>query len=105
MSKCIYCKTPVKENNVCSVCEQEAIQLSLDLKDKQSPHRIPVTWEVYGIIEIDNPNITLDEAIEMVKRDSNEEGQPFALPTDSDYVDGSFRVSEDQIEHIMLYQK
>ena len=30
----------------------------------------------------------------MVKRDEDQNGEPFDLPTDPDYADGSFRLSE-----------
>jgi hypothetical protein len=54
--------------------------------------RVPVTWEVYGLLEVEAE--TLEEAVEMVKRDEDQNGEPFDLPTDSDYVEGSFRLSE-----------
>ena len=54
--------------------------------------RIPVTWEVYALLEVEAE--TLEEAIEMVKRDEDQNGEPFALPTDPDYGVGSFRLSE-----------
>jgi len=52
--------------------------------------RVPVTWEVYGLLEVEAE--TLEEAIEMVKRGEDQNGEPFDLPTDPDYGFGSFRL-------------
>jgi len=50
------------------------------------PFKIPVTWEVYGTIEVYADS--LDEAIE--KFDNHETEDGYSLPIESDYVDGSF---------------
>lgn len=47
--------------------------------------KIPVTWEVYGVVEIEAE--TLDEAIKIFDDTEDQIG----LPTDWDYVDASFR--------------
>ena len=54
---------------------------------------IPVTWEVYGTVYVDAN--TLDEAV-IIARD--DDGQ-IPIP-EVDYVDGSWRISEDDKEEI-----
>ena len=50
--------------------------------------KIPVTWEVCGYVYVDAD--TLVEAMETARDDEG----VFPLPTESDYVDGSWRLSE-----------
>ena len=59
--------------------------------------KIPVTWEVCGIVEVKAD--TLEEAMETVRDDDSIE-----LPKDNDYVDGSFCLSTDDEDAVMLYQ-
>lgn len=47
--------------------------------------KIPVTWEVYGVVEIEAE--TLSEAVDIFDDTEDQIG----LPTDWDYVDASFR--------------
>lgn len=54
--------------------------------------KVPVEWKVFATMEVEAE--TLEEAVEMVKRDEDQNGEPFELPIDPDYVDGSFRLSE-----------
>lgn len=49
--------------------------------------KIPVGWEVYATIEVEAE--TLEEAIEIARDDDGE----IPLPTDADYVDGSWQVN------------
>ena len=56
--------------------------------------KIPVTWEVSGFVEIEAK--TLEEAIEVAKDDED----IIPLPAESDYVDGSWRVTEEDLEII-----
>ena len=49
---------------------------------------IPVTWEVCGYVYVDAD--TLVEAMETARDDEG----VIPLPTESDYVDGSWRLSE-----------
>ena len=56
--------------------------------------KIPVTWEVYGTVEVEAN--TLEEAIDIAR---DEEGA-LPLPDESDYVDGSWRVTEEDAEAI-----
>ena len=58
--------------------------------------KIPVSWEVYGEIEIEAE--TLEEAIEIFDK-NEDEGFGYSLPLDNDYVSGSFeRESVDFIQ-------
>lgn len=50
--------------------------------------KIPVTWEVCGYVYVDAD--TLVEAMETARDDEG----IIPLPTESDYVDGSWRLSE-----------
>lgn len=52
--------------------------------------KIPVTWEVYGVVEIEAE--TLDEAIKIFDDTEDQIG----LPTDWDYVDASFRREDEE---------
>lgn len=56
--------------------------------------KVPVTWEVCGFVEIEAK--TLEEAIEFAKDDEG----VIPLPEESDYVDGSWRVTEEDVEII-----
>ena len=53
---------------------------------------IPVTWEVYGRIVIEAN--TLEEAMEKARDDEG----VIPLPDENDYVDGSWRVTEEDVE-------
>lgn len=53
-------------------------------------YKIPVTWEVYGVMEIEASS--LEEAIRKAEEDDA------SLPTDSSYVEGSLEVNEDIID-------
>lgn len=54
--------------------------------------KIPVTWEVCGIVEVEA--CTLEDAIE---RFDNGYGDMCGLPRDSEYIDGSFRRACDDL--------
>lgn len=53
---------------------------------------IPVTWELYSRVYITAD--TLEEAMEIAKDDEG----VIPLPTDADYVDGSWRITEEDVE-------
>ena len=53
--------------------------------------KIPVTWEVYGIVEIEAES--LDEAIKIFDETEDE----ISLPLDSEYIDGSFKREDYEI--------
>lgn len=52
--------------------------------------KIPVTWEVFGIVEIEAKS--LDEAIQIF----DETQDDIALPLESDYVEASFRREDEE---------
>ena len=67
----------------------------MDKKAKNLPEwRIPVTWSVCGYVKI--PAATLEEAMEIAK----DEDGIISLPDDSDYVDGSWELSETDVENV-----
>ena len=57
-----------------------------------SKQRIAVTWEMYGYVEIEADS--LEEAMEKFE----DESDFIKLPVNGDYVDGSFRLSTDDVE-------
>lgn len=56
--------------------------------------KIPVTWEVYGTVEVEVETNSPEEALYNAK-EIEYQGEGFALPIDSEYIDGSFRIDED----------
>ena len=58
--------------------------------------RIPVTWEVCGTVNVEAD--TLEEAIEIARDDDGN----IPLP-DGDYVDGSWRLSEEDEDFVREY--
>jgi len=62
-------------------------------------YKLPVTWEVYGFVKIEANSI--EEAIEIFNRESDH----IELPEDSEYVDGSFELSSDEPDYVMLFNK
>lgn len=59
--------------------------------------RLPVTWEVCGFVEVEAESV--EEAIEAFERDIDH----IPLPDDSEYVDGSFGLTDPSVEFIALY--
>ena len=57
--------------------------------------RLPVTWEVCGFVNVEA------ESLEEAVQDFNENVDEYELP-DPEYVDGSFRLTEDNIEVLKL---
>ena len=55
-------------------------------------YEIPCAWEVYGTVEVSADS--LEEAIEKVEADD------FPLPSNFNYVDGSFEVDRDVVEEM-----
>lgn len=67
----------------------------MDEKAKNLPEwRIPVTWSVCGYVKI--PAATLEEAMEIAK----DEDGVIPLPDENDYVDGSWELSETDVENV-----
>ena len=61
--------------------------------------RLPVTWESSGFVDIEAE--TIEVAIEYF----NNNVDRIPLPYDSEYVDGSFLLSSNEVEFIELYNK
>ena len=59
--------------------------------------KLPVSWEVCGFVEVEADSI--DDAMDIFKETSDE----IPLPTDADYVDGSFDLSCYEPEVIQVY--
>ncbi len=56
--------------------------------------KVPVTWSMCGFVEIDAD--TMEEAMEKFNKNSDY----IKLPTDGEYVDGSFELSSDDAEEM-----
>ena len=70
------------------------------MSDTLKTWKIPVTWEMYGTVEV--KAATIADAIKEFLRIENET-EGFSLPTDGEYSDGSFQLStEDEDELIYL---
>jgi hypothetical protein len=59
---------------------------------KTRTFRIPVVWEMNGIIKVEAENIK--NAIRMVNEDRDMEGVQFDLPDEQNYSEGSFMVCD-----------
>lgn len=56
--------------------------------------RVPVTWECYGVVEVEVPdNLPKEKAIEMAIEIAG--GDEIPLPDDWDYVDGSWKADDE----------
>lgn len=55
-------------------------------------YKIPVTWEVYGFVEVEAE--TAQEALKLANEKEASDNS-FDLPTDSDYVENSFAIEQD----------
>ena len=60
--------------------------------------KLPVTWEAFGIVEIEANSI--EEAVNYF----NENSDYINMPKNSEYVDGSFRLSESDPDFIKMFQ-
>ena len=60
--------------------------------------KLPVTWEAFGIVEIEANSI--EEAVNYF----NETSDYLNMIENSEYVDGSFRLSESDPDFIKLFQ-
>lgn len=58
--------------------------------------KLPVTWEVYGFVEIEAE--TIEEAIEYFDENSDD----ISLPN-GEYVDGSFNLTDREVEFIECF--
>lgn len=56
--------------------------------------RVAVTWQMCGFVEIEAD--TMEDAMDKF----NEESDHIKLPTDGEYVDGSFELSSDDVDEM-----
>lgn len=63
--------------------------------------KIPVTWESYGVVEIEADSV--EQALQIFKETEDD----IALPADWDYVDSSFRLSyeDDVLKELIAYNE
>ena len=64
------------------------------MQEKTKEWKIPVCWEVFSTVNV--RAATLEEALRYVREDPDD----MPLPTDTDYIDGSFGPSMDDVEEI-----
>jgi hypothetical protein len=64
------------------------------MKGKGDYMKVAVTWEMCGYVDIDAD--TMEEAMEKFDRESDY----IKLPTNGEYVDGSFQLSSDDVEEM-----
>ena len=57
--------------------------------------KVAVTWEVCGYVDIPKAK-TVQEAMEIF----NKESDYIKLPTNGEYIDGSFQLSTDDVEEM-----
>lgn len=78
----------------CSQAENDVYESMIYdfLRDHLKKFKVPVTWEMYGTVEVYAENA---EKANLYVRDNPDE---FGLPINKDYVDDSFRLSSDNLE-------
>lgn len=88
INSCQDCIYNTEYENVNGVCMRKKIW------------KVPVVWEMFGNVEVEAKS--LEEAIKMVQRDEDAEGNPFSLPTEDYYIEDSFRVefTNDELEDL-----
>lgn len=79
-------------------CKDIAKDVELPIYETEKPsrkkQRVAVTYEVCGYIEVEGE--TMQEAMENFKKNI----EFIALPTDVEYVDGSFQLSSNDVEEM-----
>ena len=87
--------------------ELEGFETTLDLvlyfeegkHCKRTFYSIPVTWEVYGRVVVEASS--KEEALKKFHEIENNDEGGFELPQEQHYVDGSFRLSDDDEEELL----
>lgn len=62
------------------------------MKGKGDYMKVAVTWEMSGYVDIKADS--MEDAMEKFKKENDD----IDLPTDGEYVDGSFQLSSDDVE-------
>jgi len=65
------------------------------MADNKKIFKIPVSWEVYGQVMIEAESI--EEAIKIFKETEDE----ISLPLESNYVDGSFKLNDEETAYLI----
>lgn len=78
----------------CSQAENDVYESMIHdfLRDHLKKFKVPVTWEMYGTVEVYAENA---EKANLYVRDNPDE---FGLPIYKDYIDDSFRLSSNNLE-------
>ncbi len=87
-----FCTNEFKDENV--------IKKLLSNEDiKINTYKLPVIWEVYDTVKIEATS--LEEAIEIFEETKDN----IPLPTDPEYVDDSFQLSDSDIDYLKLFNQ
>jgi hypothetical protein len=78
---------------------QDEINRRRTKKVMKKTFKIPVTWEVYARAEVEAEN--LEEAYKIIEEDKED----IPLPTETCYVDGTFKNSFDNIEELKAFME
>ena len=75
------------------------------MKNKTFKIKLPVTWSVCGVVEVEVEAKNLKEAVESAIEDFSSEIDEIPLPADNSYVDGSFELSTMDTDEIIIENK
>ena len=112
---CMYCNAEANDNHVCDDCQRSAEEFARGMGGTRRPYfhiqwenpdlpkwNIPVEWASSGIIQVEAE--TLEDALNMVIHDRDINGEPFALPSETYYIEDTFKVDELDLEELKDYQ-
>lgn len=96
---CFKVKYVRNENNVFLPYRIIQIEFLPERPIPKKKFKLPVTWEVYGVVEVEAES--LDAAVDYFNKNSDD----IPLPEECHYVDASFALSCDEISYLELFQK
>lgn len=96
---CFKVKYVRNENNVFLPYRIIQIEFLPERPITKKKFKLPVTWEVYGVVEVEAES--LDAAVDYFNKNSDN----IPLPEECHYVDASFALSCDEISYLELFQK
>lgn len=96
---CFKVKYVRNENNVFLPYRIIQIEFLPERPIPKKKFKLPVTWEMYGIVEVEA------ESLEAALDYFNENSDNIPLPDDKEYVDASFTLSCNEISYLELFQK
>lgn len=98
-----FCTNEFRDENVMKeLLSNEDFQFWQTLSNediKIDTYKLPVTWEVYDTVEIEATS--LEEAVEIFEETKDD----IELPNNPEYVDGSFQLSDSDIDFLKLFNR